>query len=372
MDLFLYGTLLDPVLFARIAGPGGGAEQPASLADHAVERVEGQDLPMLVARAGALARGRLWRGLSERQKVRLDAYELPFGYDLKPVTVTLADGSGVAAEAYFPPAGQDGSGAPWTLDGWEAGERALTLQAAEEIGGYDPPLSGADLARHWPMIRHRASARLRAAQSSAPAEVRRGGGAAQVVREHGRAGGFFKLMTADLQHETFDGPLSPVLTRDGFLGVDAAIVLPFDPVRDRVLLVEQFRVGPFLRGDPNPWVLEPVAGLIDAGESPEEAAHREAAEEAALRLQRLDLMFELYPSPGGSTDHFYCYLGLADLSQDGTYRGGLAEEHEDLRLHVLPFERALGLIDTGEASAGPLVAMLLWLARHRERLRATA
>ena len=65
---------------------------------------------------------------------------------------------------------------------------------------------------------------------------------------------------------------------------DAVIVLPYDPVNDRILLVKQFRTGPYVKGDANPWVLEPIAGLIDVGETPVEAGLREAKEEAHLEI----------------------------------------------------------------------------------------
>ncbi len=378
MDLFLYGTLLHPDLFALIAGPGPGVYVSATLPGYAVDRERDGVLPMIVVRPGAQAQGTLWRGLSEAQQARLDAYEVPFGYALRPVSVVLADGTGVQARSYFPPEGQAPSGEPWSLAEWTAADGPITLEAATEIATNDPPLPAADLVRQWPMIRHRASARVRAGQAAAPAVVRRTPGAApagqapRILFERGRAGGFYKLRTLDIDHPTFDNATSDPLTRDVFVGVDAAIVLPYDPVRDRVLLVEQFRVGPFVRGDRNPWMLEPVAGLIDAGETPEQAAHREAREEAALTFSHLEEMFQMYPSPGGSTDHFHCFAGLADLPDLGVYHGGLPEEHEDLRLHVLPFDDAFALIQSGEAQVGPLIAMLLWLAANRARWRTTA
>ena len=88
--------------------------------------------------------------------------------------------------------------------------------------------------------------------------------------------GFFSVEEHDVSFKRFDGSQSKVVTRGALVSSDAVIVLPYDPVNDRVLLIEQFRTGPYVKGDANPWVLEPIAGLIDVGETPEEAGLREA------------------------------------------------------------------------------------------------
>lgn len=371
MNLFLYGTLRHPRLLDLIGGPGPAVAEPASLPGYAVDRDRDSPLPMIVQRDGAKAEGLLLRGLSAVQLDRLDAYELPFGYVRSPVTVRTSAGD-LPAEVYLPPVAQAASGDPWSIDDWFAEDGEVTLYAAEEIAAHDPPLSGEDLARQWGMIRMRAHARARAAANAAPATHRRTSSPddARVLSATPPAGGFYKFRQATLSHDRFDGSDSGPLPREVFHAVDAALVLPYDPARGLVLLVEQFRVGPFMRGDANPWVLEPVAGIVDAGETPAAAARREAEEEAALGQITLHHMFDYYASPGGSTDYFYCYAGVADLGGAQQYSGGLEEEAEDLRLHILPLAEALALIDTGEVNAGPLISMLYWLDRNKDRLTA--
>ena len=161
------------------------------------------------------------------------------------------------------------------------------------------------------------------------------------------------------------------MTRAVFVSSDAAIVLPYDPVTDRVLLVEQFRAGPNIRGDRYPWCLEPIAGLIDAGETPAQAALREAKEEAGLDLKGLELISQTYPSPGSSAEFFHLYLGLADLPASTDLIAGLATETEDIRSHIFTFSELMDHIDLGSFSVGPTVLAGLWLARNRDRLRAT-
>ena len=112
--------------------------------------------------------------------------------------------------------------------------------------------------------------------------------------------------------------------------------------------------------------------MIDGGETPEAAGLRESEEEAGLSDVTLQKMFSYYPTTGGATDFFYCFLGLCDLPDDTTYTGGLASESEDLRLHVLPFDDAFALVETGEANMGALITMLLWLSQNRDRLRGIA
>jgi len=312
----------------------------------------------------------LMRGLSPARLARLALYEMPFGYRLAPVTVETAAGP-VAAQVCVPPDAQVSDGTPWALADWVAAGAAIAMLAAHELAATDPWPDAAGMVRRWPMVRARADAALRARDQATPATLRHRAEPDDVVWQDQRplVGQFFRYATIALTHRRFDGTRSPPLPREVLVGVDAAVVLPYDPVRDRVLLVEQVRTGPTRRGDPNPWCLEPVAGIVDAGETPHDAAMRECAEEAGLVPDRLEPMFAIYASPGSSTDYFHCFLGLADLPDTLPRRGGLEQEDEDLRLHLVALDDALTLIDTGEANAGQLVAMLLWLARHRDRIR---
>lgn len=371
MTLFLYGTLRHRPLFDLVSGDRQGDFVPARLADHAVDRAADRPWPALVARPGAVAEGCLVTGLTERQLRALDAYELPFGYQRQPVTVTT-DAGPVVTTAYIPTGANAGSGQAWSLDDWIAHDSAAALTAAAEVDWHDGARDPADLRRQWPMIRMRAAACLRAGSEARPAALRKAPAAGDwAVTDRGpAAGGFFRFSPISVTHRRFDGGEHADLPREVLVGADAALVLPYDARRDRILLVEQFRAGPARRGDANPWTLEPVAGIVDADETPAEAARREAVEEAHLPDLALEQMFAVYASPGNATDMFYCYLGVCDLPDGHATAGGLEHEAEDLRLHVIGFESAMDLLDSGEVTAAPLAAMLLWLARARPRLRA--
>ena len=131
-------------------------------------------------------------------------------------------------------------------------------------------------------------------------------------------------------------------------------------------------MGPYGRGDPRPWVLEPVAGRMDATDTPESCAYRECREEANIDLKSLKKISSHYCSPGDSTEYFHLFLGLCDLPDDTATQGGLDSEDEDIRIHLLSYAQAMELLETGEADNGPLVLSLLWLSKNRERLRASA
>jgi len=366
-NLFLYGTLRHVPLLEIVAGRAV-SPRPARLAGHAVFTVAGADYPVILPEAGALSEG-LFLPCDTRMRARLDYYEAGFGYELREVSVETAEGA-ERALVYFgidDVAEHDG---PWSLAAWEARWAETTVLAAEEsmarFGDWSPEV----LAHRFPTIRARAWSRV-LARAPAPAAVRSDPGidavrAKGVMRRHT---GFFALDEILLDHATFAGGRSGPLRREGFVGMDAALVLPYDPATDRVLLVEQFRTGPFLRGDTRPWTLEPVAGLVDPGETPAETARREAMEEAGLTFDRLEPVIAGYPSPGATTEFFHCFIGICRLSDgEGPVAGGLPHEDEDIRVHVLDRTRAMDLVTSGEANVIPLVMLLLWAGANRQRL----
>lgn len=376
--LFVFGTLRDDGLRAAVVGsdlPG----QPALLDGHAVVRALAPDgtpqpFPLLVVRAGARAPGLILRP-DATQTARLDAYEALFRYAPGPVRVQTEQGP-VDARVYRP-TGDDGGWRPgpdWDLAAWATDWAGIRTDAAAQVMALWPGLPPDLLAQRYPMIESRAAARARAQTQPAPTIQRRAPSPGDVASRARRLpyARFFGVQEDDLTFARFDGTHSATVTRAGFLMADAVTVLPYDPLRDRVLVVEQFRYGPWLRGDPNPWSLEPVAGRIDPGEGPEDCARREAQEEARLTLGPLHLVARYYPSPGAVTEYLFSYVALADLPDSAAGVAGLAAEAEDIRAHVIPFARLMDLVAAGEAENGPLLVSALWLAANRDRLRGGA
>jgi ADP-ribose pyrophosphatase len=188
-----------------------------------------------------------------------------------------------------------------------------------------------------------------------------------VLEETTGYAGFFRIARLRLRHRLFGGGWSPALRRELFERGHAVAVLPYDPVRDLVVLIEQFRAGA-LRDPRGAWLLEPVAGMIEPGESGLEVARREMREECGLELLDLVPVAEYLASPGGSSERTSLYVGRVDAWGAGGIHG-LGEEGEDIRVHALAFTEAMRLLDSGRARAGTLLIALLWLARARDDLR---
>ena len=179
--------------------------------------------------------------------------------------------------------------------------------------------------------------------------------------------GFYSLDRFRLRHRLFRGGMGAEIERELFVRHDAVCVLPYDPQRDEVVLVEQFRMGAMARGD-SPWLVETVAGLIDKDEQPEEVARREAVEEAGLEIGELWPVTAYYPSPGGSTERIHLYVGrCSSLGAGGVF--GLEEEGEDIRAMVWPLETALAALRDGSIDNAATIIALQWLALNRDEVR---
>ncbi len=180
--------------------------------------------------------------------------------------------------------------------------------------------------------------------------------------------GYLKIDVYRLRHKKFDGSWTGVLPpREVCVRGQAVGVLLYDPDRDSVVLIEQFRVGSASAGGPA-WLTEIVAGLLDDGETPEEVARREAVEEAGCTVRDIELICDYYPSPGAYDEHVTVFCGRVD-SRGLAETGGLEEEHEDIRISVVPTDEAIRLLDENRLNNSIAIIALGWLARNRERLR---
>lgn len=179
--------------------------------------------------------------------------------------------------------------------------------------------------------------------------------------------GFFSLELYRFRHRLFNGEMSGEVRREIFERGHAAVLLPYDPVRDEVVLVEQIRIASY-ETSPTPWLLEMVAGMIEEGETPEEVARREAQEEAGLTVGRTRPVLSFLASPGGTSERSSILVGEVDATTaEGIH--GLADENEDIRVHVVSREQAYQWVEEGKIDNAASVIALQWLQLHYQKLR---
>jgi ADP-ribose pyrophosphatase len=179
--------------------------------------------------------------------------------------------------------------------------------------------------------------------------------------------GYFRIERYRLRHRRFGGGWTEVFEREVFERGRATVVLPYDPLRDVVVLIEQFRIGAYAAGLA-PWLIEPVAGIIEPGEAPEDVARREAVEEAGCEIAELEPIGTVLPSPGGCSELTHLYCGRVDSEGVGGLHG-LDHEHEEIRAFTLPANTALERLAKGEYRNASTIMTLQWLAINRERLK---
>ena len=364
-SLFFYGTLRHVPLLEVALGRPLDARQltQAVLPEYASFAVLDEPFPTLIATKGAQAEGLLASGLTDEDIARLDFYEGGFDYDL--INVTLEDGT--PAQVYVCAPGTWTPAEPWDFDAWCMQWAEMSCHAATEVMGYYGQRSREYVAGIFSQIRGRAWSKVLGGQTIAGQGVF--GGKIDIERKSRAYTGYFAVDEVSLRHERFDASTSPLIERSYFIAGDAALVLPYDPVRDRVLLVEQMRMGPLGRGDPEIWHLEPIAGRIDPGETAEHAARREATEEASLELSALETVARGYPSPGDSTGYYHIFVAVTDLPDTVAGVGGLANEDENIRSRLISFEDFIEMAEQQAIANTPLTLLAYWLAYHRSRLR---
>ena len=177
---------------------------------------------------------------------------------------------------------------------------------------------------------------------------------------------YFKLDEFSISHELFGGGFSPVFTREIFERGVVVAVLPYDPRRGKVVLIEQFRAGAIVDDD-GPWLIECVAGVIDAGESEEQVALRESHEETGCTISELEPISRYYVSPGGTTEHCSLFCGIVDSEGVGGIHG-LPHEHEDIRVMVIDSAQAFAWVREGKIRSSATIIALQWLELNEARI----
>lgn len=178
--------------------------------------------------------------------------------------------------------------------------------------------------------------------------------------------GFFQMNRYRLRHSSFRGGWCDEMVRERIERLAAVSVLLYDPALDRLVLVEQFRIGLMGTVDP-PWSLETVSGFCDREhELPEQLARREVVEETGCELKALTHIGEFFVSPGMSVERINLYCGWVDAGNAGGVYG-LEHEGEEMRVVTLSRDEARAEL-FGRLNSTSVIMALQWLEANREQL----
>ncbi|MCG9697485.1 ADP-ribose diphosphatase [Shewanella sp. Isolate11] len=180
--------------------------------------------------------------------------------------------------------------------------------------------------------------------------------------------GFFRLDEYRFKHRLFAGGWSEVITREVFERGHAVVVLPYDPLEDKVVLIEQIRI-PIVAVTDKPWLMELVAGMIDKDETSEQVARRELQEEAGLDAVKLNYISNYFSSPGGTSERFDFFWAQVDTRKASGIHG-LSDEGEDIKVHVISRAEAYQAVCDGKINNASTVIGLQWLQLNYTKLRA--
>ena len=188
----------------------------------------------------------------------------------------------------------------------------------------------------------------------------------KIIKKEPLYNGFFKMIKYAFTHKLFEGGWSDVIEREIFERGHAVAVLPYDPVLDEFVMIEQIRIGAYATSS-TPWLLEVVAGMIDKDETAEQVCYREIEEEAGITAQKLFKALSYLSSPGGTTERLHIYIGLVDASQaKGVH--GLETESEDILVHRVAASEALAWVNQGKIDNAATLIALQWFALNKQQV----
>ncbi len=358
--IVLTGPLASPQMLDALGLEGTAVPMTGRLYGGAKAGIAADGWPVFCAGPEPLAAVAVdWQPALRRYAEIMDLSPIPLD-GREVLGVTLADDDPCANVG----AQRDGT------DDWPAEYGAAIARALLAL---DPARPASAIRARLPRIGDWVAARMRAEREEqaviGPAAEKAGGARYEILDRSEPYAHFFAVEDVRLRHRLYSGGWSEVLERAVFVSGDAVVVLPWDPVRDRVMLIDQFRVAPALRGDREPWLYEAVAGRIDQLEAPEDAARREAQEEAGVALGQLIPAPHHYASPGATAEMLYLYIGIADLPDGSEGLGGLEAEAEDIRSHLVERAELARMLRQGQIRNGPLLVLALWLQAEADRMR---
>ena len=178
--------------------------------------------------------------------------------------------------------------------------------------------------------------------------------------------GFFTMVRYDFSHKKYDGSWTGTVSREIFERGHAVAVLPYDPVTQEFVLIEQIRIGALPTSE-SPWLIEIIAGIIDEGESQEDVCFREAQEEAGIELTHLTKALSYLASPGGTTERLHIFVACTDATKASGIHG-LEHESEDILVHRVNEQTALEWLGNGKIDNAASIIALQWFFMNKQHL----
>lgn len=144
--------------------------------------------------------------------------------------------------------------------------------------------------------------------------------------------------------------------REAYDRGNGATILLYNKENKTVILTRQFRLPTFINGNDSGMLIEACAGLLDF-DNPEDCIRRETEEETGYKVTSVKKIFEAYMSPGSVTEILYFFVAEYSKNMKVTEGGGV-DDHEDIEVLEYDFEKAYGMIDTGEIKDGKTILLL--------------
>lgn len=177
--------------------------------------------------------------------------------------------------------------------------------------------------------------------------------------------GFIPVDAIQLRHRLFAGGWSEIMRRELAVRPSAVGVLLYDPRREDLVMIRQFRTGA-VGSNQSPWMLEIVAGLADPDEQPVDVVRREAKEEANCEISDPVTICEYFNSPGWCDEQITLFCAVVDSTAlQGIH--GLDDEHEDILTVTVPLKDAAHMIQTGEINNAMSIIAIQWLQLNLHR-----
>ena len=180
----------------------------------------------------------------------------------------------------------------------------------------------------------------------------------KIINKKNLYSGFFSLNKYEFIHKKHDGEWTDTVGREIFSGAHVSNLLPYDPIKKEIILIQQFRAGVLSRYDKN-YLLEIVAGIIDEGENPEEAARRECFEETGCEVKEIRPIQSYFPAPGSSESYYHIYLGEIQAFE-GERIKGLEKENEDILVKSFKVDEVRQMLKEKKIINGLTLVALQW------------